>query len=141
MSEYYQCGRISVAFELKRFVDERVLPDTGLASLPFWEGFADLVEEFTLRNRVLMAERERLQAELDAWHAARPGPIRDVPAYRHFLESIGYLQPVPAAVTIKTCNRTRKSATRQVCNWWRRRTICRARPLPPTLAGRRCTKR
>ena len=48
--------------------------------------------------------RERLQVELDQWHRAHPGPIADMPAYRAFLEQIGYLVPVPADVKVKTKN-------------------------------------
>ena len=32
-----------------------------------------------------------LQAAIDEWHRAHPGPIADMPAYRSFLEKIGYL--------------------------------------------------
>jgi malate synthase len=54
------------------------------------------------KNAQLLAERDRLQSELDAWHSAHPGPVRDIPAYRKFLESIGYLLPVPKAVKVTT---------------------------------------
>ncbi len=37
-------------------------------------------------------ERDRIQAEVDAWHQAHPGPIADMAAYRAFLEQIGYLR-------------------------------------------------
>uniref|UniRef100_UPI0028B140D7 Zn-ribbon domain-containing OB-fold protein n=1 Tax=Diaphorobacter nitroreducens TaxID=164759 RepID=UPI0028B140D7 len=43
-----------------------------------------------------------LQAELDAWHRAHPGPIADPAAYRNFLEGIGYLLPQPATVRATT---------------------------------------
>ncbi|MDO8456730.1 MAG: malate synthase G, partial [Burkholderiaceae bacterium] len=48
--------------------------------------------------------RDRLQTELDTWHKANPGPITDMPAYRAFLEGIGYLVPQPADVAITTAN-------------------------------------
>ena len=41
---------------------------------------------------------------MDAWHQANPGPISDMPAYRAFLEKIGYLVPVPADVQSTTAN-------------------------------------
>ena len=56
------------------------------------------------KNRALLAERDRLQAELDAWHRAHPGPIADPAAYRKFLEDIGYLLPQPAQVRATTEN-------------------------------------
>ena len=39
----------------------------------------------------LLAERDRLQAAIDDWHAANPTPARG--AYRAFLERIGYIVP------------------------------------------------
>ena len=56
------------------------------------------------RTAPLLAERDRLQAELDAWHRAHPGPIADPAAYRKFLEDIGYLLPQPAQVRATTEN-------------------------------------
>ncbi|MDO9218341.1 MAG: malate synthase G, partial [Lacisediminimonas sp.] len=56
------------------------------------------------KNAALLAERDRLQAELDKWHAANPGPIRDMAAYRTFLDAIGYLVPAPAQARITTAN-------------------------------------
>ncbi|PAT34436.1 malate synthase G [Vandammella animalimorsus] len=87
---------LQVAPALKSFVDEQVLPGTGIDSEVFWKGFAAIVHEFAPKNAALLAERERLQAELDKWHRAHPGPIQDIGAYRSFLEGIGYIVPNPA---------------------------------------------
>lgn len=54
------------------------------------------------KNRALLAERDRLQTELDTWHRANPGPVRDLRAYRAFLEGIGYIVPAPASVKATT---------------------------------------
>jgi malate synthase len=54
------------------------------------------------KNRALIVERDRLQAEIDNWHNRNPGPIADMAAYKEFLTSIGYLRPVPAEVAINT---------------------------------------
>ncbi|MDE2159711.1 MAG: malate synthase G, partial [Burkholderiales bacterium] len=63
-----------------------------------------IVRDLAPRNAALLAERDRLQTELDAWHRAHPGPIADAAAYRAFLERIGYLQPVPAQVHTTTAH-------------------------------------
>ncbi len=96
--------RLQVATPLHRFIDEQVLPGTGVASAAFWSGFDTLVHELAPKNAALLAERDRLQNELDNWHAAHPGPIADMRAYRAFLEGIGYLVPVPAKVKTTTQN-------------------------------------
>ena len=96
--------RLQVAAELCRFIEDKVLPGTGVESSAFWTGFDAIVADLAPKNSALLAERDRLQIELDAWHTAHPGPIADMPAYRAFLESIGYLVPQPASVAITTAN-------------------------------------
>ena len=73
-------------------------PPSGRASTP-------IVHDLAPKNAALLAERDRLQAELDAWHKANPGPDpRACAKYRAFLEKIGYLVPVPAKVKVTTKN-------------------------------------
>ena len=96
--------RLQVATVLHRFIEDQVLPGTGVDSAAFWQGFDAIVADLAPRNLALLAERDRLQAELDTWHKAHPGPITDMAAYRKFLETIGYLVPVPANVQATTTN-------------------------------------
>ena len=95
---------LQVATTLHRFVEDRVLPGTGVEAASFWKGFDALVSELAPRNIALLAERDRLQTELDTWHKANPGPIADMAAYRMFLEQIGYLVPQPDHVQATTAN-------------------------------------
>ncbi|WP_251864272.1 malate synthase G [Achromobacter sp. Marseille-Q4962] len=95
---------LQVAANLAQFIEQEALPGSGLDADAFWQGFAALVHDLAPRNRALLAERDRLQAELDAWHRAHPGPIADAAAYRQFLESIGYLLPQPDEVRATTEN-------------------------------------
>ncbi|MCB1897786.1 malate synthase G [Cognatazoarcus halotolerans] len=104
MTERTKCQRLQVANNLQRFIDEEALPGTGLDVATFWSGFDKLVHDLAPKNKALLAERDRLQSELDAWHRANPGPIRDMAAYRAFLESVGYLLPTPKDVKISTAN-------------------------------------
>ncbi len=97
-------GRLQVATALYRFVEDQVLPGSGLESKAFWQGFDALAHALAPKNAALLAERERLQRELDAWHHAHPGPIGDMKAYRAFLQKIGYLVPVPKQVKAITAN-------------------------------------
>ncbi|BAL23570.1 malate synthase G [Azoarcus sp. KH32C] len=104
MSTRIQCHQLQVDAELHRFVETEVLPGTGIDAGAFWKGFSELANELAPKNRALLAERDRLQTQLDTWHRANPGPIQDMAAYRSFLESIGYLQPVPAPFKVTTAN-------------------------------------
>jgi malate synthase len=104
MSTRTDIHRLKVDAELARFVDEQVLPGTGVDRAAFWSGFDAIVHELAPKNAALLAERDRLQTEMDAWHNAHPGPIADMPAYRAFLEKIGYLVPPPAGAKATTTN-------------------------------------
>ena len=96
--------RLQVATVLQQFIDNQVLPGTGVAPSAFWQGFDAIVADLAPKNIALLAERDRLQSELDAWHQANPGPISDMPAYRAFLEKIGYLVEQPKKARITTAN-------------------------------------
>ncbi|MBG6079850.1 malate synthase [Rubrivivax gelatinosus] len=96
--------RLHVDTLLARFIEDQVLPGTGVEPAAFWAGFDAIVADLAPRNAALLAERDRLQTELDAWHAKHPGPIKNMAKYRAFLEKIGYLVPVPAKVKATTKN-------------------------------------
>ena len=98
------CHNLQVATVLHQFIETQVLPGTGVASADFWKGFDAIVADLAPKNIALLAERDRLQTELDGWHKANPGPITHMPAYRAFLETIGYLVPSPANVVATTAN-------------------------------------
>ncbi|MFN3496158.1 MAG: malate synthase G, partial [Hydrogenophaga sp.] len=95
---------LQVATELFDFINQQVLPGTGVSSEAFWKGFDSIVSDLAPKNAALLGERDRLQAELDTWHSANPGPIRDMVGYRKFLETIGYLVPEPKKVKATTKN-------------------------------------
>ena len=96
--------RLQVATVLQQFIDDKVLPGTDVSAETFWKGFDAIVADLAPKNIALLAERDRLQTELDSWHAAHPGPITDMPAYKAFLEKIGYLVEQPKKVKITTSN-------------------------------------
>ncbi|CAN7209078.1 malate synthase G [Acidovorax delafieldii] len=104
MTERTQVHGLQVATSLYRFVEDKVLPGTGVDAAAFWKGFDAIVSDLAPRNIALLAERDRLQTELDTWHKANPGPIQNMVAYRGFLEKIGYLVPQPADVKATTTN-------------------------------------
>ncbi|MEY4122740.1 MAG: hypothetical protein RLZZ457_1578 [Pseudomonadota bacterium] len=95
---------LQVASNLYRFIETKVLPDTGVSSEKFWQGFDAIVQDLAPKNIALLAERDRIQLEMDAWHSHNPGPIKNMKAYRKFLEKIGYLVPQPANVKATTKN-------------------------------------
>jgi malate synthase len=95
---------LQVASNLCQFIETKVLPGTGVTPAKFWKGFGAIVADLAPKNIALLAERDRLQTELDTWHKGHPGPITDMPAYRAFLEKIGYLVEQPKKARISTTN-------------------------------------
>ncbi|RYY44676.1 MAG: malate synthase G, partial [Sphingomonadales bacterium] len=89
---------LSIDAALAGFIDEQALPGTGLVPEDFWRGFAALFARFAPQNAALIAERDAIQARIDAWHVA--GEPAGGPAYTAFLREIGYLadEPAPFAV-------------------------------------------
>ncbi|MGR6328044.1 malate synthase G [Sphingomonas sp. XXL09] len=79
---------------LVAFVESEALPGSGVAPGTFWDGLADLFARFTPDNRALLAERDRLQAAIDARY--RSGASAD----EGFLREIGYCRPEPDPFTI-----------------------------------------
>ena len=95
---------LQVARELHDFIAKEALPGSGVEPDKFWAGFAALAARLMPQNKVLLAERDRLQAAIDAWHKAHPAKPIDPAAYTAFLKEIGYLLPEGADFQIGTSN-------------------------------------
>ena len=95
---------LQVDAALARFVNERALPGTGIGEDQFWSGLADIVNDLSDENRALLDKRADLQAQMDDYHRANPGPINDVETYKSFLTSIGYLVEPGADFSVETAN-------------------------------------
>ncbi|MDG2339767.1 MAG: malate synthase G, partial [Paracoccaceae bacterium] len=83
---------LQVAEELAAFIETKALVDTGVDADVFWKGFASLANDFGPKNATLLEKREELQTQIDDWHVIHRGHPHDHPAYKSFLEDIGYLQ-------------------------------------------------
>jgi len=104
MTDMIPRAGIAIDARLATFLETEVLGPLGRDVDAFWQGFAALLAEFAPRNAALLAKREDLQAQIDAWHVARAGKPHDAAAYKAFLTEIGYLVPEPADFQIGTRN-------------------------------------
>ncbi|MVZ97622.1 malate synthase G [Sphingorhabdus sp. IMCC26285] len=111
MTEYVTRSTLQVAEELALFVETRALAGTGIAVDHLWLGLADILARFVPLNRALLARRDDIQAKMDAWHRANPGPIADMDVYKAHLHEIGYLVPEPQPFAIDTRNVDAEIAT------------------------------
>ena len=103
MTNYIQVGNLRVAKVLHDFVNTKVLPDTGVEQAQFWGGFDTLIHDLAPKNRALLAHRDELQEQINAWHKENKGNA-DFAAYKSFLEEIGYLEPKVEPFKVSTEN-------------------------------------
>jgi malate synthase len=97
-------GSLYVDDLLHAFVEQELLPGTGITAEAFWAGLERILADFTPKNAALLARRDELQAQIDAWWSARRGQPVNVAEETAFLREIGYLQPEPAPFAIATAN-------------------------------------
>jgi malate synthase len=102
MTDRVERSGLQVDAALAKFIETEVLAAIGRDVPAFWDGFAALVATFAPRNRALLDTRDRLQAQIDAWHVARAGKPIDPGAYQAFLKEIGYLVPEPEPFQVTT---------------------------------------
>ncbi|MGJ3205184.1 malate synthase G [Geobacillus sp. FJAT-46040] len=103
MGEYVQKGNIQVAKVLYDFVNEELLPNSGLDQDKFWSDFGALISDLTPRNKELLTRRDEIQEKLNEWHKAHRGRF-DFNEYKAFLTDIGYLEPEVEDFEITTDN-------------------------------------
>jgi len=94
---------LHIAAELHDFLEQDVLPGSGIAPDAFWAGFSAIAHDLAPRNRALLAKRDDLQLKLDQWYRANGAPA-DLEAYKAFLSDIGYLVPEGPAFSVTTTN-------------------------------------
>lgn len=111
MTEFHDRQGLSVDSRLIDFLENKAIPGTGVTVDKFWSDFAALLARFAPENAQLLAKRESLQAQIDAWHQARDGQPVDSTEYRKFLNDIGYLVPEPQAFQVTTENVDAEIAT------------------------------
>ena len=86
------------------FVNNEVIPGTGLISDSFWKKFDKAVHELAPINKNLLAEREKIQKKIDEWHKSRKGNKIDPTDYSDFLKSINYIVKEKENFLITTAN-------------------------------------
>jgi malate synthase len=103
MTERVQVGGLKVARVLYDFVNDKAIPGSEVSAERFWQELEKGINDLAPKNRALLAKRDTIQAQVDAWHQAHPGKI-ELATYKAFLQEIGYLLPEPADFHISTEN-------------------------------------
>jgi malate synthase len=102
--DYIEQAGIRIAKPLYDFVNSDALPGTSIGRDAFWSGFAALLSDLAPRCKALLAKRDGIQQQIDAWHIANEGKPADADDYMSFLRSIGYLVEEPTSVIVTTAN-------------------------------------
>ncbi|WP_230661454.1 malate synthase G [Psychrobacter sp. I-STPA10] len=105
-AERIQKGCLAIDKTLYDFIENEVLAKVNVESDSYWSSFADIVKQFTPRNKELLAIRDDMQSKIDQWHLDNPakdGEI-DFAKYKQFLTDIGYLLPEGEAFQVSTEN-------------------------------------
>ena len=104
MTQRINTHGLQVDSDLYAFITHRAIPGTGVDADSFWTEFGAIVDELTAENRTLLAKRDSLQAQIDAWHRSHRGNAHDPIAYRAFLSQIGYLVEEGPDFSVTTAN-------------------------------------
>ena len=99
-------GALDVSQPLYDFVADEATSGTGIDPIAFWQALEGIVTDLGPPNAALMAERDRLQEQINDWHLANraDGREHDPAEYTEFLRNIGYLHYVSEDVEIDTEN-------------------------------------
>jgi malate synthase len=93
MMKRISIGGLQVAEALYDLVKDQIAPGTGIDPDRFWQLLGEIVQDLGPKNQALLAKRDELQAQIDAWYLERKGQPHDPAAYKQFLQDIGYLWP------------------------------------------------
>ncbi|WP_240371783.1 malate synthase G [Anoxybacteroides rupiense] len=92
MQDYVKVGNLQVARLFYEFINQEVLPESGVENEQFWADLERLVNDLTPKNKELLARRDEIQEKLHEWHRQHRENF-DFHQYKSFLEEIGYLEP------------------------------------------------
>ena len=96
MSNNISSGNLQISQVLYDFIEKEACPGTGISPKDFWAALGSILEKMAPRNKALLARRDELQAQIDAWHRQHDMAwyFANKDAYKQFLQDIGYLVPV-----------------------------------------------
>ena len=104
MSTTTSHGGLTIATELYNFVNDDLLRGAPITAQAFWDGFDATVHRLAPKNAELLAQRSKLQAQIDSWLKDNASGGINQTDYEAFLTKIGYLCPEGPDFAIDTAN-------------------------------------
>ncbi len=84
-------NNLKIDSHLLSFVNDEVIPETGLDIKKFWQGFDKAVHELAPINKKLLNKRIEIQKKINEWHTSRQGTDFNKKDYLKFLKSLHYI--------------------------------------------------
>ena len=88
--KYTLIGKSKINTNFYDFVNNEVLPDTGLDKSDFWQNFISAANDLVPENNDLINERTDIQSKIDKWMIDNKGNF-DYNNYLEFLKEIKYI--------------------------------------------------
>jgi malate synthase len=82
---------LNISKTLFSFINNEVLPETGIESDDFWHKFEKIVHALAPINKNLIEKREAIQKKIDEWHKNNKNKEFNKKEYTTFLKSISYI--------------------------------------------------
>ena len=97
-------NNLEIESSLFNFINNEVIPGTGIKLDDFWNKFDQAVHYLEPINKSLIQKREDIQKKIDNWHKERRDKNLDQLEYKTFLRSIGYIVEEKEDFSINTSN-------------------------------------
>ncbi len=97
-------NNLKINSKIFEFINNEVIPGTGIDSEDFWSKFEKIAHELTPINKDLINKREIIQKKIDDWHKTNKEKDFDKTEYKNFLKSISYIVEEKENFKIETTN-------------------------------------
>ena len=88
--KYTLLGKSKIETNFYDFVNDEVLPETGLDKSDFWQNFISAANDLVTENNALINERKDIQSKIDKWMIDNKDNF-DYNNYLEFLKEIKYI--------------------------------------------------
>ena len=102
--KFIKIYNLSVSSVLLNFVNNELLPGTGIKQSKFWKGFDKTIHQLSPKNKKLIETREKIQKSIDSYHLEKKDKKFNFNQYKKFLKKIGYIKKIGPNFKIQTKN-------------------------------------
>jgi malate synthase len=95
---------LKISTKLFNFINNEIIPGTGIETDKFWNNFEKVVHELAPLNKNFIQKRENIQKKIDEWHKENKGKEFNKKDYTDFLKSISYIVEEKEDFNIETAN-------------------------------------